>query len=70
MTKAISCEQSKPVSELNALAPMRVGGLAHAIIDHAEDPAKVRELAQEIVDLEPDLLAMLIERAEATPELT
>lgn len=72
MEKTTSYQLSLPVSELNALAPLRVGGLARGILEAAKagDLAKVKELAQGLIDLEPDILAMLIERAEGTPELT
>ena len=68
--KALSCKPSLPPSELNALAPLRVGGLAQAILDNAEDPAKVRELASDLLELEPHLLGLLVASAEGTPELT
>lgn len=68
MERNLSCVQSLPPSELNALAPLRVGAIAHRIFESAEDPAKVRELAQELIDLEPHILTMLIDRGEALPE--
>ena len=67
--KNSSSAQSLPPSELNALAPLRVGGIAQQILDNAEDPAKVRALARDLMALEPDLLEMLITSAEGTPEL-
>lgn len=70
MTRATLCESSTRQSELNALAPLRVEGLAQLILDHAEDPAKVREYAHELLSLGPDLLAMLVAQAEGLPELT
>lgn len=71
MKKATSLKSSLPPSELNALAPLRVGGLARGILEAAKagDLEKVKELAQGLLDLEPHIHAMLIERAEGTPEL-
>ncbi len=60
---AVSLQQSES-NEVNAMAPLRVGGLAQAILDNAEDPAAVRATAREILGLVPDLLAMLVSTAE------
>ena len=58
-SSAVSLQQSES-NEVNAMAPLRVGGLAQAILDHAEDPAVVRANARELLALVPDLLAMLV----------
>ncbi len=67
--KTTFSESSAPPFELNALAPLRIGGLAQALLDNAENPDQVRRIARELLDLEPHILAMLIDVAEATPEL-
>lgn len=65
---AVSLQQSES-NEVNAMAPLRVGGLAQTILEHAEDPAVVRATAREILGLVPDLLAMLVSTAEGMEQL-
>jgi len=54
---------------LNALAPLRVGGIAQAILDNKDNPVEVERIAKELLDLEPHLLEMLIEEGEEAPAL-
>ena len=68
MPKTISLKSSSQRFELNALAPLRVGGLAKALLENAEDPAEVRRIAGELLDLEPHLLAMLVDAGEKIRE--
>ena len=61
---------SSPQFELNALAPLRIGGIAQAILDNKNNPAEVERLAKELLELEPHLLEMLIAEGEKAPALT
>lgn len=67
--KSTSLKSSSQRSELNALAPLRIGGLAQMIIDHKNDPDKVEMFAKELLDLVPDILELLIAEAEKAPAL-
>jgi hypothetical protein len=67
--KATSLKSSSPPFELNALAPLRIRGLAMQLIENKSDPARVEKLANDLLELEPHLLALLIEESEKTPEL-
>ena len=69
MQKSTSLKSSSPRFELNALAPLRVGGLAKALLENAEDPAEVRRIAGELLDLEPHLLELLVAEGDRAPEL-
>jgi len=53
-------ESSQPQFELNALAPLRVGGLARSLLKNKNNPAEVERIANELLALEPHLLEMLI----------
>jgi hypothetical protein len=68
--KNTSLEQSSPQFELNALAPLRVGGLARSLLENKDNPAEVERIAQELLALEPHLLEMLIAEGEKMPALT
>jgi hypothetical protein len=39
------------------------------LIENKSDPAKVEKLANDLLELEPHLLALLIEEGEKSPEL-
>ena len=69
MPKTTSFKPSSPPFELNALAPLRVGGIAKAILDNKNNPAEVERLAKELLELEPHLLEMLIAEGEKAPAL-
>lgn len=56
-------------SELNALAPLRVPGLAHALIENKHNPDEVEKLALELLSLSDDLIELLIAEGEKTPAL-
>jgi hypothetical protein len=68
--KNISLEQSSPQFELNALAQLRVGGLARSLLENKNNPAEVERIANELLAPEPHLLEMLIAEGEKTPALT
>ncbi len=67
--KNTSLKSSSPGFELNALAPLRVGGLAEALIENKDNPIEVERIARELLDLEPHLLELLIVEGEKTPAL-
>jgi hypothetical protein len=67
--KATSSKSSQPQFELNALAPLRIRGLANALLENKNNPAEVERLANELLDLEPHILAMLIAESEKLPEI-
>ena len=60
---------SQPQSDSNALAALRVGGLAQTIIDQKDDPAAVESNAREILNLVPEILDLLIEEGEKAPPI-
>ena len=53
MTKATSSKPSSPQFELNALALLRVGGLARALLENKDNPAEVERIANDLLALEP-----------------
>lgn len=63
-------ESSQPQFELNALAPLRVGGLARALLENKNNPAEVERIANELLALEPHLLELLIAEGEKAPALS
>lgn len=67
--KNISSKSSQQRSELNALAPLRIGGLAQSLLEHKNNPKEVERIARELLALEPDILALLVNEAEKTPAL-
>jgi hypothetical protein len=67
--KNTSFEQSPPQFELNALAPLRVGGLARALLENKNNPTEVERIAKELLDLEPHLIELLIAEGEKAPAL-
>ena len=69
MTKTTSSKPSPRQSELNALAPLRVPGIAQALLDNKNNPAEVEKLARELLDLSHHLIELLIAEAEITPAL-
>jgi len=69
MVKNISLESSSPPFELNALAPLRIGGLARALLENKDNPVEVERLAKELLDLEPHILELLVIEGEKTPAL-
>ena len=68
--KNTSLEPSSPQFELNALAPLRVGGLARSLLENKDNPAEVERIAQELLALEPHLIELLIAEGEKAPALT
>jgi hypothetical protein len=66
MTTTTSSESSNPQFELNALAPLRIGGLAKKIIAAKDDPALVERLARELLSLEPHILELFCLEADKT----
>jgi hypothetical protein len=68
--KNTSLEPSSLQFELNALAPLRVGGLARSLLENKDNPAEVERIANELLALEPHLLEMLIAEGEKAPALT
>ena len=68
--KNTSLEQSPQQFELNTLAPLRVGGLARALLENKDNPAEVERIANELLELEPQLLETLITEGEKAPALT
>lgn len=68
MTKNTSLQQSSPQFELNALAPLRVPGIAQALLDHKDNPIEVEKLARELMDLSRHLIELLIAEGEKSPE--
>jgi len=69
MPKTTSLKSSSPRFELNALAPLRVGGLAKSLLENKENPREVERIARELLDLEPHLLELLVAEGERAPEL-
>jgi hypothetical protein len=67
MTKATSSKPSSPQFELNALALLRVGGLARALLENKDNPAEVERIANDLLALEPHLLELLIAECEMAP---
>ncbi len=68
--KNTSLKSSSPQFELNALAPLRIGGLARALLENKDNPAEVERLANELLNLEPHILELLIAEGEKAPVLT
>lgn len=68
--KNTSLKSSPQQFELNALAPLRVGGLARALLESKNNPTEVERIANELLALEPHLLELLIVEGEKTPALT
>ena len=68
--KNTSLEPSSPQFELNALAPLRVGGLARSLLENKDNPVEVERIANELLALEPHLLEMRIAEGEKAPTLT
>jgi hypothetical protein len=68
--KNTSLEPSSPQFELNALAPLRVGGLARSLLENKDNPAEVERIANELLALEPHLIELLIAEGEKAPALT
>ena len=68
--KNTSFEPSSPQFELNALAPLRVGGLARSLLENKKNPAEVERIANELLTLEPHLIELLIAEGEKAPSLT
>lgn len=69
MTKTTPLESSSPQFELNALAPLRVGGLARELLENKDNPVEVERIANELLALEPHLFEMLIAEGEKAPAL-
>ena len=69
MTMSTFSELSLPPSELNALAPLRVPGLAKAILENKDNPAEIERLGQELMELSRHLIELLITESEKLPEL-
>ncbi len=67
--KNTSSKPSLPQSELNALAPLRVPGIAQALLDHKDNPAEIEKLARELMDLSHHLIELLIAEGEKAPAL-
>lgn len=67
--KNTSLKSSPPQFELNALAPLRIGGLAQALLDNKDNPTEVERIARELLDLEPHILELLIAEGEKSPGL-
>jgi hypothetical protein len=65
-----SSAQSSPRLELNALARLRVGGLARSLLENKNNPAEVERIANELPALEPHLIELLIAEGEKAPALT
>ncbi len=67
--KEQSFEQSSPQFELNALAPLRIAGLARKIIKaNAGQNAEIDRLANELLDLQPHIIEMLCSEADKLEE--
>lgn len=67
MTKRTSSKSSPQQSGLNALAPLRIRGIAEALLQNRNDPDEVERLANELLTLEPDIFALLIDASERLP---
>ena len=67
--KNTSSKQSSPRFELNALAPLRVPGIAQALLDGKDNPVEVERLANELMDLSRHLIELLVAEGERAPEL-
>lgn len=65
--KNTSLKSSRQQSELNALAPLRLPGLAQALRDNCNDPAEVLRIADEIDGLVPHIFELLLIEGEKTP---
>jgi len=50
-----------------ALAPLRVGGLARSLLENKDNPAEVERIAKELLALEPHLIELLIAEGEKVP---
>lgn len=68
--KNTSFEPSPQQFELNALAPLRVGGLARSLLENKKNPAEAERIANELLALEPHLIELLIVEGEKAPALT
>jgi len=68
--KNTSSAQSSPRFELNALARLRVGGLARSLLEKKNNPAEVERIANELLALEPHLIELLIAEGEKATALT
>lgn len=69
MTKNTSLKSSSPQFELNALAPLRIGGIARALLENKDNPTEVERLANDLLALEPHILELLIIEGEKSPAL-
>lgn len=69
MTKNTSLPPSSQQFELNALAPLRVPGIAQALLDHKDNPVEVQKLAAELMDLSRHLIELLVAEGEKAPAL-
>lgn len=52
-------------SELNALAPLRIRGIAEQIRENVDDRAAVLALVDQLLELEPHIIMLLIETGDA-----
>jgi hypothetical protein len=68
--KNTSFELSSPQFELNALAPLRVGGLTRSLLENENNPAERERIANESLALEPHLIELLIAEGEKALALT
>jgi hypothetical protein len=67
--KNTSSKQYSQRFELNALAPLRVPGIAQALLDGKNDPIEVEKLANELMDLSHHLLELLVAEGDRAGEL-
>lgn len=67
--KNTSLKSSQPQFELNALAPLRLPGLVEGLRENADNPIQVHRIANEIEDLIPHILELLIVEGEKTAAL-
>jgi hypothetical protein len=65
----LSLNQSSEQSELNALAPLRLPGLAQALMENSHDQAEVERLAEELQRVARDVIELLVEKADQLPAL-
>jgi predicted transcriptional regulator len=60
----IFLESSSPPLKLNALAPLRLPGIAEALRENKGRPEEVERLARELDELVPHIFEMLIAEGE------